>query len=68
MGGKIKTEQKNPRQIWKNKLSPGDLREYREDEIPASFISHLVISTEANDRCLVVSAEQAENTVAAPKP
>lgn len=32
-------------------------------EISAYLISHLVVSTEATDCCLCVSAEQAENIV-----
>lgn len=66
-GGKIKTGQKNPRCIWKVKLSTWDLWEYREGEISAYFIPYLVVSTETNDCCLGVSAEQAENTVVSPK-
>lgn len=42
--------------------STEDLQDYRESEIPACFISHLVISTGANN-----SAEKAENTVVSPK-
>lgn len=45
----------------KKKLDSGVARV--QGEVSVYLISHLVVSTEGNDCCLCVSAEQAENTV-----